>query len=356
MSDIKQETLIEKQPIPVSIEGTKKILSQMENCTCIIFPENGKKGTGFVCKIPFLDYYLPVLITNNHVLNENDIENNKIIKLIINGYVKKIIIDNLRKKYTNPDENIDITIIQINPNKDKIYNYLELDENEINKNNEKIELENNNKSIYILHYPKGKLNVSYGLMENIINTKNIYHYCNTEDGSSGSPILSLETYKVIGVHFGYYKNIKKNCGTFIKYIIELFDSFNKNINKIIYKNDKYKYEIGEKEINKNLINNTYKIQKKAPKLSNCNKGTFKLNKNEKNYKNYQYNKKHTKPLSKKNNINSKLVKKNHRTITDPNPPTITDINNSRKYSINSNRNHDIKYSDHDIIKIRKKII
>ena len=66
-------------------------------------------------------------------MNENDIENNKIIKLIINGDVKKIIIDNLRKKDTNPDENIDITIIQINPNKDKIYNYLELDENEINK-------------------------------------------------------------------------------------------------------------------------------------------------------------------------------------------------------------------------------
>ena len=65
-------------------------------------------------------------------MNENDIENNKIIKLIINGYVKKIIIDNLRKKYTNPDENIDITIIQINPNKDKIYIYIELDENEIN--------------------------------------------------------------------------------------------------------------------------------------------------------------------------------------------------------------------------------
>jgi len=97
-------------------------------------------------------------------------------------------------------------------------------------------------------------------MENIINTKNIYHYCNTEDGSSGGPILSLETYKVIGVHFGCYKNkLKKNCCTFIKYIIKLFDSFNKNENKIVYKNDKYKYEIGEKEINKNLINNTYKI-------------------------------------------------------------------------------------------------
>ena len=48
MSDFKQEKLIEDQPIPVSLEGTKKILSQMENCTCIIYKENGKKGTGFL--------------------------------------------------------------------------------------------------------------------------------------------------------------------------------------------------------------------------------------------------------------------------------------------------------------------
>ena len=358
MSDIKQETLNEKQPIPVSIEGTKKILSQMEKCNCIIYPENGKKGTGFICKIPFLGDYLPVLITNNHVLNENDIENNKIIKLIINEDVKNIIIDNLRKKYTNSDENIDITIIQIKPQKDKIYNYLELDENEINKNKERIELENKKKSIYILHYPKGKLSVSYGIMENIINSKNIYHYCNTEEGSSGGPILSLETYKVIGVHFGY-KNIghsTKNCGTFIKYIIDLdlFKSYNKNENKIIYKNDKNKYEIGKKEINKNSIYNRYKSKKKSPNLSNCNKETFKLNDTEKNYKNYKYNKKHTKILSKNNNTNSELVKKNHRTITDPNPPTITDINNLRKNNINSSRNHNKKYYDHNINKIKKK--
>ena len=68
-----------------------------------------------------------------------------------------------------------------------------------------------NKSIYILHYPKGKLNVSYGLLKNIIDNK-IFHFCNTEEGSSGGPILSLETFKVIGIHFGYSNknNIKIN--------------------------------------------------------------------------------------------------------------------------------------------------
>jgi len=125
MSYIRQETLFEEQPIPVPIKGMRDILYQLEYCTWKIFPINGKKGTGFFCKIPSLNNYLPVLITNNHVLNEKDIENNKIIKLIINNEVKEIEIDNSRKKYTNPDETIDITIIEIKPNKDKIYNYLE---------------------------------------------------------------------------------------------------------------------------------------------------------------------------------------------------------------------------------------
>ena len=113
MSDIKQEKLIKEQPIPVSIENTKKILFQMENCICKIYLKNGEIGTGFFCKIPFNNNLLPVLITNNHVLNKDDIDNNKIIKLMINNEVKEIEIDNIRKRYTNSDEKIDITIIEI---------------------------------------------------------------------------------------------------------------------------------------------------------------------------------------------------------------------------------------------------
>jgi len=95
MSEIQQEKLIEDH-FPVSIEGTKKILFQMENCICKIYLEDGKKGTGFFCKIPFLNNLLPVLITNNHVLNEKEIENNKIIQLSINNEVKEIEVDNSR--------------------------------------------------------------------------------------------------------------------------------------------------------------------------------------------------------------------------------------------------------------------
>ena len=113
MSDLEQKELHNGQPIPVPIEGLKTILNQMENSICKISHENGKKDTGFFCNIPLFDKSLPFLITNNHVLNENDIKNNYIIKITINDKIKKIKIDDTRKKYTNKD--LDITFIEIRP-------------------------------------------------------------------------------------------------------------------------------------------------------------------------------------------------------------------------------------------------
>ena len=90
MSDIRQEQTFKNQPIPVSLDGTKKIVFQMENCICKIYLKNGETGTGFFCKIPYNNNLLPVLITNNHVLNENDLDSNNIIKLTINNKEKKM--------------------------------------------------------------------------------------------------------------------------------------------------------------------------------------------------------------------------------------------------------------------------
>ena len=86
---IKQEILIQDQPIPVSIKGLKNILFQLENCICQIYQKNGGKGTGFFCKILFKNKLLPVLITNNHVLKEDDIKNNEIIELTIYNNIEK---------------------------------------------------------------------------------------------------------------------------------------------------------------------------------------------------------------------------------------------------------------------------
>lgn len=85
-------------------------------------------------------------------------------------------------------------------------------------NNININLNNyfSKKSIYVLHYPKGdKVKVSYGLSNKILYNK-IQHYCRSEEGSSDSPILLLEEFKVIGVHIGApFHSFDYNIGNFI---------------------------------------------------------------------------------------------------------------------------------------------
>jgi hypothetical protein len=211
----------------------------MDNCICKIIKQNGETGTGFFCKIKFKGHpiSLPLLATNNHVLNKDDLMINNIVSIIFNEdkQIRKIYIDNKRKVYTNED--LDATFIELKPN-DNIENFLEVDEDIINQKKDILNLTFQKQSIYILHYPGGKnVEVSYGLSINI-DEENITHNCNTLDGSSGAPILSLESFKVIGIHYGGIKsnNMKYNKGTFIKYPISEYNKyfFNRNIMTIIY--------------------------------------------------------------------------------------------------------------------------
>ena len=97
----------------------------------------------------------------------------------------------------------DITIIEIKE-KDNINNYLDIDER---YNKDRIKERYNNESLYVLNYPKGEnMVVSYGLLNDIDNGK-ISHLCSTDKGSSGSPIISLKTLKLICIHIGYDKKI-----------------------------------------------------------------------------------------------------------------------------------------------------
>ena len=197
MEDIELEKYLENSPIPISIEKTENILFQMKNCVCKINSSNRRRGTGFFCRIPSRgqNQDLTVLFTNNHVLDETDIENNKTIELLIKENTEKKIIkiDNLRKKFTSPE--FDITLIEIKPYLDNILDFLEIEEDVFNNNINNAEYKST--SIYILHYPKGEeIQVSYGLI-NSISGQYINHICNTEHGSSGSPILSLKSWKLL---------------------------------------------------------------------------------------------------------------------------------------------------------------
>ena len=69
---LKKEKKIVGSPEPVSISGTRKILEQLINCVCKI-KVKGASGTGFFCKIPFgNNEIMTCLITNHHVINEQN--------------------------------------------------------------------------------------------------------------------------------------------------------------------------------------------------------------------------------------------------------------------------------------------
>ena len=262
MEEDDKESILTGYPNVVSYEGTKKIISQMEKNICKIKIGN-EQGTGFFCKIPFRkkDNMLPVLITNNHIINENILykkDENISIYIEEKGWKKMDL--KKRMKFTNID--FDTTIIEIK-DRDEINNFLELDDiiiddiiNKIDKNDRLID-----ETLYIIQYPEGKLSVSYGILDKISEDKkyNFNHKCSTKGGSSGSPILNMNNNKIIGIHKEGHKN-NYNRGTFLNYPIKLF--IEQNIDKFNELNKRLNNEINNKEfpykIN-NEINNKFKI-------------------------------------------------------------------------------------------------
>ena len=254
-----KESILNDYPNIIPYECSKKIIEQMERNICKI--NIGKEqGTGFFCKIPFpnKNQMLPVFITNNHVINNDILNKDKIeLDIKIEDAMKVIKLDN-RMKYTNKD--YDITIIEIKEEEDNINDYLELDDvilkdiiNNKNKNKNEVYI---NETIYIIQYPENKLSVSYGILDNIYEDKkyNFKHKCNTKGGSSGSPILNINNNKIIGIHKEGTKQYNK--GTFLNYPIKEFIKLNTNNNEILLKefNNKYHTDIKDTKINTLYLN------------------------------------------------------------------------------------------------------
>ena len=220
-----REKYLEDYPIPITAEGTEIILNQMKKCICKIYMDNGSKGTGFFCKVPFPDkeHLVSFLITNNHIIDESYLKKDKRIDFTINNdrIEKKLIIGN-RKVYTS--YLYDTTFIELFENKDGIKDFLELDFliNEEFFNNKYI-----NKSIYALQYPNNeRISVSYGTIRaiDLIDNHNITHLCSTDKGSSGSPLLNVLTNKLIAIHRGSHSNHNFNKGTLLYYPLRDFIS------------------------------------------------------------------------------------------------------------------------------------
>ena len=247
-------------PKPIFIEGVETILNQMKNNIGKICLEDGTTGTGFFCKIPFPDFehLLNVFITNNHIINEKYLnEENKIfIKINNDKYTKTINLKN-KIKYTNKE--YDITVIEIK-NEDEINDFLELDENILNDPG----LGYIGNSIYLIHYPSypngTKVAVSYGVLKRSFEDKkyNFKHYCCSQYGSSGSPILNTSNYKVIGLHKQAGNNQQNyNIGVFLYNFINEFNNCFNNKEKSNIIENKSIANVKEKSNiieNKNNIN------------------------------------------------------------------------------------------------------
>ena len=181
-------------PSPISIEKNEKIIKQMKNSVFKIIMGNDEFTTGFFCKIPYDSKLLPVLVINSNIMT-NNLKKNNFILISLNNENIKIEINDSRKIIEN--KKIDFTFIEILPDIDhiNIEYFLELDENVINLD----------RSIYIIHYQNKNLHISYGMLSNIRNYDfyTINHLCHVDKNSFGSPILSLETLKVIGINIEY---------------------------------------------------------------------------------------------------------------------------------------------------------
>ena len=190
-----------------------------ENCICLI---NGNlKGTGFFCKIEFEGKLTPVLITNYHVVNDDFMNQNTKLTFYVKDDVKDVLhsinIDKDSKIYSSIRDKYDIMIIRLKEG--EVNNYLEIDENIFDNSVDDYK----NESIYILHHPNAEeAKVSFGKGIEEVNDYDIKHLCHTESGSSGGPILSQMTNKVIGIHKGSIGKGKcdYNIGTFLKFPLD----------------------------------------------------------------------------------------------------------------------------------------
>ena len=263
MEEIIEEGQIKGSIDIISIDKINLLSEQMKKCICKI--DGNKKGTGFFCKINYENKLIPVLMTNYHVINPDYFEKNKNLIISINEQRIVIKINNNNILYSSPKDEYDLMIIKLNESQNQINNYLEIDKHIFSNESEKTY---ENESIYILHYPSGRQpSISFGYGFKQKNNYNMYHRCNTENCSSGGPILSLSSNKIIGIHRGCIRNKDDeliNFATFLKFplndlnqdklykIISIIENNNDKVNKaknnnfLVNKNNNLKKDINEK--------------------------------------------------------------------------------------------------------------
>ena len=208
-------------------------------------------GTGFLLRfrIDLEDFYC--LVSNEHVIRENIINNsnnNIVIKYDSEFKTANIKLDK-SKRYIRSfrDIGLDITVVEI-IEEDNIFRdyFLWNEKEEFVKNSDLLK-----SNIYIPQYAKGQdlVNARGSLIK--INKYEFTHLASTEFGSSGSPIFLEDCIDVIGIHKEGKRDGTENYGDFIYPIFNIIKKdINQKRNNGRYLNGKYiwndgKYYIGE---------------------------------------------------------------------------------------------------------------
>ena len=143
----------------VTKECHEKMLEQMNNSICIINERDGRNEIGLFCKIKNKNEYIPILLINKNINNDNYQDK---INVLINNENKIIELDNILYKNNN------ISMIKIKKN----YNFVKLVEIDNKLWENESEMYFYNESIYIIQYNnKNDILISYGVIKEINNNK-----------------------------------------------------------------------------------------------------------------------------------------------------------------------------------------
>ena len=223
--NIKLESSDEKDM--VNENSIIEFLSKAKKAICEIKMPNGKFGSGFFCKIPYTDnnnLLLPLLITCNHVLNE-DLITSKDIKIVLDGEGKTISLKQ-RKKWT--DKYLDFACIEIKEKEDNINTFYYLDDNVLDEKCSNNCYLNKNVLIFGINGIDKQIGFSNGLIKKC-KTYSFSYNCDTYPGCSGGCIVNQDNNCVIGIHKGENINGDLNLGIFIR---EIFKYIKDNKEKI----------------------------------------------------------------------------------------------------------------------------
>ena len=226
----------------VSLNMVNKVAQSI--CKITLKENNNIKniGTGFFMIVNLDEKNLNCLITNYHIISQDLVDKKESILVQIEKENKeiKILLDTNKRFIKCFKKPIDITIIEIIES-DKIINnvkFLWYDCNYLLGYDQYSESD-----ILILQHPLGEeTQLGIGKILNIQEFE-FEHSIETDNGSSGSPVILIENLKVIGIHKQSNKKNNNGIGTFIGQMFKEIESEKK---KISIKDEKKENDTNEK--------------------------------------------------------------------------------------------------------------